>query len=822
MSNFWLVLSFIFFFAQAKAQDCLPSGIDFMSQNEIDSFSINYPGCQVIGGSVSIAPSITNLNGLSVITHINGDLIITPPVPFSGLDNLVYIEGSLEIQDQQHPNFNGLGSLDSIGGNLSVLSGSPASFQGLEQLVSIGGDLNLIGCSPASFLGLEQLVSIGGDFDLPNPTPSLQDFQGLESLTTIGGNLNNQTSDLNNFHGLESLTTIGGDFGLLPFAANSYQGLDNLTKIGGTFRVDITSESPNFEGLEKLTSIGQFTLMGVIDLQDFTGLTNLNTIVGLFSIEGCGSLISLIGLENLQHVGALFIKDNASLISLKGLQNLKGTNLSGVTILNNTSLEICNFNFLCDMLSSGNTGGITINGNGSTCNGLDFLICSKDGISGTVFYDFNQNQLLDSFEYGIANQAISFTPSNNNSLTDESGLFFQLCDSATTYDIAWVVDTNWVLTTDSSSYHVNFIPGQNNNLNKNFGLYRPNSKHEVLCNLTSNPPRCNSVVDFFLRYTNYGTYVEQGNVVLAYDPKCEFVSISPDLPVILDTVLHTITWPFDPLYPGERRDVRIAFQMPDQSQTGKPMSFNAEIWDLNPALLHGFGYRPTVLCAFDPNDKNVMPPGEREEHFTLHDKKLTYTIRFQNTGNAAAIDIKILDTISDLLDINTLRIVNSSFPVQTSINDHAVQFFFPNIWLQDSLHNEPQSHGFVTYEIVPKAGLSDYSVIENTAFIIFDLNPAIVTNTSFSTMVTTIPVSTTITQKIPIYLQPNPASDILRITTPDKFYNIQIINILGEIVYTHSGKDLSPNINISDFETGFYFVRVDFGGKLGIGKFVVE
>ncbi len=798
MSKFWLVLSFIFFFAQANAQDCLPSGIDFMSQYEIDSFSINYPGCQVIGGTVSIEPDITNLNGLSNITHISGDLIIIPPVPLSGLDNLVSIEGSLEIHDHQHPNFNGLGSLDSIGGDLSVLSGSPESFQGLEQLTSIGGDFDLIGCSLASFQGLEQLVSIGGDFGLPDPSPNLQDFQGLESLTTIGG-----------------------DFGLLPFTANNYQGLENLTKIGGLFWVGITSESSNFEGLNKLTSIGTFSLLDAVNLLDFSGLTSLDT-VGSFSIEGCNSLINLTGLDNLQHVGDLVITDNTSLTSLNGLQNLKGTNLSDVTISNNPSLEICNFNFLCDMLASGNATGITINGNAATCNGLDFLTCLEDGISGTVFYDFNQNKIFDSFEYGIPNQTISFSPNNNNSLTDESGFFFQHCDSATTYDIAWVANTNWVLTTDSSSYQMQFIPGQDNNLNKNFGLYRPNSKHEVLCNLTSDPPRCNSVVDFFLRYTNYGTYIEQGNVVLHYDQKCEFVAIFPEMPVMLDTVLHTITWPFDTLYPGERRDVRITFQMPDESQTGELMSFNAEIWDLTPALLDGSGYRPTVLCSYDPNDKHVMPPGEQEAHFTLHDEKLTYTIRFQNTGNAAAIDIKILDTISDFLDINTLRVVNSSFPVQTSVNDHAVQFFFQNIWLQDSLHNEPQSHGFVTYEILPKPGLPDYSVIENTAFIIFDFNPAIVTNTSFSTMVTTIPVSTTNTQKAPIYLQPNPASDVLRITTPEKFYSIQIINILGDIIYTNSGLDLSPSVNVSDFKSGFYFVRVDFGGKFGIGKFVVE
>ena len=33
-------------------QICLPNGITFTTQGQIDSFSINYPGCSVIGGYV--------------------------------------------------------------------------------------------------------------------------------------------------------------------------------------------------------------------------------------------------------------------------------------------------------------------------------------------------------------------------------------------------------------------------------------------------------------------------------------------------------------------------------------------------------------------------------------------------------------------------------------------------------------------------------------------------------------------------------------------------------------------------------------------------
>ena len=54
----------------------------------------------------------------------------------------------------------------------------------------------------------------------------------------------------------------------------------------------------------------------------------------------------------------------------------------------------------------------------------------------------------------------------------------------------------------------------------------------------------------------------------------------------------------------------------------------------------------------------------------------------------------------------------------------------------DSLTNEPESHGFVTYEV--EANENFGGLIENTAHIIFDSNPAIVTNTTKNTLVDSI------------------------------------------------------------------------------------
>lgn len=57
------------------SQSCLPEGITFNTQEQIDSFQVNYPGCTEIEGGVLIeGTDIENLDGLEVITSIGGYL----------------------------------------------------------------------------------------------------------------------------------------------------------------------------------------------------------------------------------------------------------------------------------------------------------------------------------------------------------------------------------------------------------------------------------------------------------------------------------------------------------------------------------------------------------------------------------------------------------------------------------------------------------------------------------------------------------------------------------------------------------------------------
>ncbi len=129
---------------------CLPNGINFTTQDEIDHFQINYPGCNQIEGDVMITGNdITNLNGLNVLNSINGGLSIdqNPALTsFSGLENLNFMGHLVIINNDLIENMNGLEGLTAISGNLLIgydMAGqgnaSLNNLTGLEGLVSVGG-----------------------------------------------------------------------------------------------------------------------------------------------------------------------------------------------------------------------------------------------------------------------------------------------------------------------------------------------------------------------------------------------------------------------------------------------------------------------------------------------------------------------------------------------------------------------------------------------------------------------------------------------------------------------------------------------------------
>jgi len=136
------------------------------------------------------------------------------------------------------------------------------------------------------------------------------------------------------------------------------------------------------------------------------------------------------------------------------------------------------------------------------------------------------------------------------------------------------------------------------------------------------------------------------------------------------------------------------------------------------------------------NYKEVFPQGETNYGLIPPTtSSLDYTIHFQNTGNYPAEYVILRDTIDDDLDISSIDVAMTSHNCTVTVEDDKVLVFtFAHIQLPDSTTDEPNSHGFVRYKMNLKPNLPLDTHIDNTAYIYFDFNAPVITNTVHSTL----------------------------------------------------------------------------------------
>ncbi len=178
----------------SHAQSCLLSGIAFSTQQQIDDFAANYPGCTEVLGNVFIeeatSGNITNLAGLAQITNIRGALTIqnnNALTTLSGLDMLTSIgdggSASLSLFKASSSNLRGLRNVIVEDGFLRVESNAAlTSLGGLDMLNSVLGSVRVVS-NPAltSLSSLNNLSSIGTYLNLTN-NAVLIGLNGLDNI----------------------------------------------------------------------------------------------------------------------------------------------------------------------------------------------------------------------------------------------------------------------------------------------------------------------------------------------------------------------------------------------------------------------------------------------------------------------------------------------------------------------------------------------------------------------------------------------------------------------------------------------------------------
>jgi len=313
MKKLTLLIVFAFIMqATALSQSCLPEGITFSTQEQIDNFQTNYPGCTEIEGGVRISGNyINNLGGLNILIAIGGKLEIyncDALTNLTGLDNVTSIGGDFSIEfNDVLTSLSGLDNVTYIGGYILIYNNAALhSLTGLDNVISIEGYI-LIEDNAAltSLTGLENIkansiteLSIYDNNSLSNcEVQSICDYLAKPNGTV---NIYNNAIGCNNPP--EIANSCGFTMPCLPYGNyyfHSQSEIDNL--------------QTNYPGCTEIK--GDVKINGD-DITNLNGLNVLTAIGGRLWIEDNAALTSLTGLDNVTSIGGhLWIEDNAALTS---------------------------------------------------------------------------------------------------------------------------------------------------------------------------------------------------------------------------------------------------------------------------------------------------------------------------------------------------------------------------------------------------------------------------------------------------------------------------------------------------------------------------
>ncbi len=741
--------------------------------------------------------------------HIEEELILWGNEALVSLDNLTTGDEIQNLTISDNPQLelaDRLQNLEIVHNSL-ILNHPDLRF--VKDIVTIG-ELNLTGNGPIQDLtAFESIQSLTSGLKLTS-LENLENLQYLDNLINTSTfntlSLNNLPilSDINIFENVKELGTLAISW--CP-QITDLTAMSDLARLGFMNLNDLEGLT-DLQGLGKVSSGGTFIIMSNPNLETFDGLEGLLTLNDL-RILGNENLYHIDGLSNLaeMHKGfsisnSLMIIGNPNLESIMGLSGMYA-NLGLIRITNNPELTICHLPFICNHILLGKQTDLRNNGPG--CQSIKE---TEDQCNAPVFQkiylDQNENG-TDNSEPGIP---IGYTVYNEDIrlFPNQHGII-SLSPFDGNIDLEYQVQDNWEATNQTS---FNF-PDSDNVDAMRIGLTPTVELNKLDMYLNYGNIVCDQLYDMILTLKNTGTTILNTEVTVIGSGK--FISATRE-PISINE--EEVVFLIEDILPGQTKEILMFYHAPNivDIPLGSELNLGLKgtLYDVSDNIIKEQEkfYASSLLCAYDPNDKQVFPAGVGEDNKTLKSEELQYLIRFQNTGNYYAEDIVIRDTFDGNLDLNTFQFISASHPIsEIRMERNALAFVFENIFLPDSTRNEPESHGYVSYSISAKPDIPENTVIANTAFIYFDSNPAIVTNTTSNNMVTSLDNGSSITEtttSAPIKVYPNPASTHIFIKGEAKLGKWQLTDTNGQKILTGHSEDSELFIDVSRMTSGLYFI----------------
>lgn len=346
------------------------------------------------------------------------------------------------------------------------------------------------------------------------------------------------------------------------------------------------------------------------------------------------------------------------------------------------------------------------------------------------FLDVNENSIKEPNEPIIQNIQASLTSSNMYNYSSDSTLQFYIANLGS-YLVQLDVDTSIWNYSDSLTRNIDINSFLTHEVYIGLSLKDTNS-YRVNTDITNTWMRCGNSVYLYLNVQNIGKHIDTGYFSYSLHDSLTF---QQSIPAPTHIMGNQLIFEYTDFEPAQVQNFRIEF-VPALITIEVYNELRAYATIAGADTLYEYNrWAERIRCSYDPNDKQVSPQ-YTEQGYMFEEDSLRFQIRFQNTGNDTAFLVVIRDTIDPNLDLSTFKLITSSHPVvvQMDRNTRELVFTFNDIILTDTATNEAESHGFVKYELKPKENIALESEINNTAYIYFDQNSPIQTNTTLNTI----------------------------------------------------------------------------------------
>jgi hypothetical protein len=456
----------------------------------------------------------------------------------------------------------------------------------------------------------------------------------------------------------------------------------------------------------------------------------------------------------------------------------------------------------------------------------------NSGFHLNAFLDNNNNGIQDTGEVNVPFGQFYYQVNNiTHNIFSFSGIFdITENNPSTLYSFGFTINSafsNYFIV-NPSTYTNMQISSTGGITNINFAISISSFTDLSITNIPLSEPIPGFNYQHMLLYSNNGLLSASGNINFIKDPAVSMVNVSEPSALINS---NGFTYNFTNLPPLQNGTIIATMYVPviPIVNLGQLLITSASInstsgGDAIPSNNTSSSYQ-FVVGSYDPNDiieshgRNILYSSFSSEDY------LYYTIRFENTGNANAINISIDNLLDSKLDESTLEMVSSSHNYIMDRISNTVNWKFNNIQLPPSVSNSNVGKGYVMYKIKPKAGYEVGDIIPNTAEIYFDTNPAVVTNTFENEFVSQLSIPEYSNNTITVY--PNPAKEQITIQmSPTTFIKqIQLIDMLGRIIKTEhfTSSNTTATLYLNEVAKGTYFIEVisDTNQK-GIKKILVN